>query len=399
MPGMSPIPSSPSSTSTVPTHAPTHAPADDGLADAQRSGTLTALPLSRLLCGRETSEYHPTDVWATLVNPQSYAGRELRDTCDAANPGGPLFLEMVTLLTTNERERTVDRLADAGIFVAPARRQHGRHEDTLFLQTDEGLTLWLQYAALPGASQNVFDSSDVYGESTTVEQSRIDAVLRILVACGRDASDAAPFSDAVPPLNPLSHLASQVAPQWLPRLLALGVDPNQVNNRGTPLVVAAMRAEAIRLRLAGRDPLAVHASLCHLGRLLKRHGADLQRSSRVGAPPVAILTFHGHCGAAEALLSIGADPNTPDQNGHTLMHHLAHNTREIDTAEKRATAHLAHYLLIVATRYGGDLDRTNSAGQSARSFVPRPLSLDPHMSRQFVDSVRETAMQRIRVML
>ncbi|WP_374626197.1 hypothetical protein [Pandoraea sp.] len=402
MPGTTSIPS-PVASSPEPL-SPTSPPLIGLNQDDRRYNTniapLAAMTLSQLLDAQRSRNYRQHEIWNTLVNAQTFAGRELRLACESASPNGPLFLEMVTLLTTQEQDRTLDRLADAGIFLVPGRTHQLRAEDAALMRSDEGLKLWLQYAAAPTCFLSVFDGSDVFGEATTKNRSRIDKIIRVLIASGRDATDASPSNPTgTAPRNPLSHLCAQIAPQWLRRLLQLGACPNQMNDQGMPLAVVAMRAQALRLYTAGHDPLDPHDSLRQLAQLFRRHGGDLAQPNRDGVPAAAMLSLHGLCGAAEALLAAGADPNTLDRNGNTLMHHLAHVVRLRDTPARIDCAHLAHYALIVASRYDGDLTRTNNAGQSARSLIPEPLPMAQQISSPFLDTVRNTAIRRIRTLI
>lgn len=360
---------------------------------------LSATSLVDLLDVRRGSLYRTQDIWNMLVDPQSCAGRELRSACEAASPNGPLFLEMVTLLTMPESERTVDRLTDAGVFLIPARAGHLRPEDAALLRSNEGLLLWLQYAATPTAYFRVFDGSDIFGATSMHDRTRIAKILRILVACGRDRTAATPSNPSdLPPINPLSHLCSQVAPHWLRRVLELGGCPHQMSQRGVPLIVNAMRAEAIRLHHAGRDFMCAHTSLRQLAELLKRHGADLTQPNGRGVPAVALLAFHGLCGAAEALLASGASPNAIDQHGNTLMHHLAHAIHMRESPAHTENARLAHYVLILALHHGGNLDVPNTAGHTARSCLPEPTLLGPQVDDAFLTTVRTAAFRRIRAL-
>ncbi|MFJ2994091.1 hypothetical protein [Pandoraea sp. NPDC087047] len=357
------------------------------------------MTLNELLAIAPSSTHRPQDIRLTLVDAQTAAGRELRDACESASSNGTLFLDMVTLLTLPEEERTLDRLTDAGIFLAPGRARHLRSEDAALLRSNEGLQLWLRYAAEPAAYMDLFDGTDVFGPAFADDQTRIDKILRVLVACGRDRTDATPSYPAdSAPYNPLSHLCSQIAPQWLRRVLELGTDPNQASQTGTPLAAAAMRAEAMRLHNAGKDPLLVHDSLRQLAELLKRHGSNLMQPNRRGVPAVALLTLHGLCGAAEALLAAGADPNAADTSGNTLMHYLAHAIHERNDPRRHDTAQLAHYTLIAASRYGGDLSLVNRLGHAARDWIPALMPLSPMISDSLAHIARETALRRIKAL-
>lgn len=401
MPGPSSIPSPAASTPEILSPAP---PAV-GYGAARRTdhrdtASLATMTLSQLLAARRSRDYRTQDIWRAIVDPQAYAGRELRLACESASPNGPLFLQMATLLTTPEEERTLDRLIDVGIFLVPALARQLRADDAALLRSDEGLKLWLQYAASPTCYLSVFDGSDVFGEATTKSRARIDKILRVLVAVGRDKTDATPANPiATAPRNPLAHLCSQTAPQWLRRLLQLGACPEQMNDQGMPLTVVAMRAQALRLYTADHDPLDPHDSLHQLAQLLRRQGANLAQSNREGMPAPALLTFHGLCGAAEALLAAGADPNAPDRNGNTLMHHLAHVVRLHDDPVKLDYACLARHALDVASGYGGDMTRANHAGQTPRSWIPEPLPAAPQIGDQHLDTVRTTARRRIRALI
>ncbi|VVD85748.1 hypothetical protein [Pandoraea anhela] len=389
MPGTPPITTSAHSTSEGPC-------ASTWQAD---SAHLAAMTLSELLDTRRTCVFRTQDIWNTLVNAQTCAGRELRETCERASRNGPLFLEMVTLLSLPESERTLDQLSSAGIFLVPDPVRRLQPGDAALLRSDEGLMLWLRYAATPSGYLNVFDGADLFGPACADDHALIGKILRVLVASGRDRTDAAPSAMAEnAPRNPLVHLCSQVAPHWLARVLELGANANQRNQRGMPLTVAAMRAEALRLHHAGQDVMCAHASLHALADLLKRHGGDLMAPNRRGVPAVALLTFHGLCGAAEALLASGADPNAPDAHGNTLMHHLTHAARLRDDPVHSDNAKLAHYMLIVASRHDGDLTRVNGNGHSAREWLPTALSLAPRIDDEFLCDVRATAFRRIKAL-
>ncbi|VVE80177.1 ankyrin [Pandoraea sputorum] len=357
---------------------------------------LSDTSLADLLDVRRGSLYRTQDIWNMLVDPQSRAGRELRDACEAASPNSSLYLELTTLLTMPESERTIDRLTDAGVFLIPARAGYLRPEDAALLRSNEGLLIWLQYAASPTAYLKVFDSSDIFGATSMNDRARIAKILRILVACGRDRTAATPSNPSdLAPINPLSHLCSQVAPHWLRRILELGGCPQQMSQHGVPLTVSAMRAEAIRLHNAGQDVMCAHRSLQHLAELLKRYGANLMQPNAHGVPAVALLAFQGLCGAAEALLISGASPNAADPRGNTLMHHLAYaiHLRALPTHTDNAT--LAHFALIVAIRHRGNLDLPNAAGHTARAWLPAPTYLGPHVDEAFLTTVRTTAFRRI----
>lgn len=393
MPGTPPIPSAAHSTSS-----PVTRPA----IEAERRGyyrdtaPLAAQSLREVLQAHFHREFRPQDIWNTLVNTRTYAGRELHDLCEAACPNGPLFLEMVTLLMLPEADRSLDRLSDAGVFLIPTRDLSPSLDASALLRSDKGLMLWLQYAATPTGYLNLFDASDIFGEPDDENTARIDKALQVMVACGRDRTDARPSSmTRTLPDNPLVHLCSQIAPQWLRRLLEIGASPNQTNRHGMPLTVIAMRAQALRLHCAGEDPLHPHVSLSQLARLLRHYGGDLMQPNRHGAPAGVMLAMLGLCGAVEALLLAGADPNAPDRHGNTFMHHLGIIARARDTAAKRDNANLALYSIAVAARHHGDLTRRNLAGHTPLSWMPDAQGTPPPISPEFIDAVRRTALRRI----
>ncbi len=396
MPGTPPITSAAHSTSGPFTTPRTESDPDTY---TRHTAPLAAMSLRQLMDAQRHRHYGPNDIWNTLVNAQTHAGRELLNACEAASQRGSLYLEMVSLLTTPEASRTLDQLVGAGIFLAPGRALQAHPQDIALLRSDEGLMIWLQYAAAPTGFLNAFDGSDAFATPDIDDALRIDLILRVLVASGRDRSDAAPSeaSDSRPS-NPLTHLCCQIAPHWLKRLLELGADANQTNKRGMPLVVVAMRAEALRLHRTGHDPLHAQASLCQLAQLLRRHGSDLMQPNRHEAPAGALLNLLGLCGAAEALLIAGADPNAPDRNGNTLMHHLTELVRMGDSPEKADHADLARYGLIVALRHNGDLTRANSAGHTPHSRLPNGISDIPDINAALILHVRETALRRIRAL-
>ena len=182
MPGTPPIPSAAHSTSS-----PVTRPA----IEAERRGyyrdtaPLAAQSLREVLQAHFHREFRPQDIWNTLVNTRTYAGRELHDLCEAACPNGPLFLEMVTLLMLPEADRSLDRLSDAGVFLIPTRDLSPSLDASALLRSDKGLMLWLQYAATPTGYLNLFDASDIFGEPDDENTARIDKALQVMVACGR----------------------------------------------------------------------------------------------------------------------------------------------------------------------------------------------------------------------
>ncbi|AKM29474.1 hypothetical protein AB870_04005 [Pandoraea faecigallinarum] len=319
--------------------------------------------------GRGSSQ----EIWETLMSLSTVSGRELRDSCLVARPADPegLTFTMATLFCTPERRRTLADLERAGIFVGSSRRTPLAPEDAGLLTSDEGLRLWLRYAASPSAYPSLFIDA-ILGDTFPPEPSpSLMRALRVLIACGRDTTNDVPISNVPGECYlPLSHLCSHVAAPWLPSLLHLGANPNQVTASGVPLVASAMAAQADRLHTQGHDLLIAHDSLYRLGKTLCTHGADLAMPSRKGSPPVMLLALNGYCAAAEVLLALGASCNTAagDPGGNTLMHQLAAATRH------KACSFTAFFLFTLALRYGGDPGQANHAGVTALSLLPDSLS-------------------------
>lgn len=361
------------------------------------SAAANALPyvsdmtLDRLLVAKRDLQCSPKQVWETLMNLGTTAGRELRDSCLVANAAHPeqMAFSMATLFCTSAQERTIEKLDDVGIFFDRTRRDHLTPDDASLLLSDEGLQLWLRFAASPSAYISVFVDS-ILNETFAAEPSgSLAAALRVLVASGRDTTNDVAASDV--PGNvylPLAHLCSQVAPEWLPSLLTFGTDANQRTAGGVPLVATALAAQAHRMYLEGHDLLFPHASLYRLGAMLQAHGANLSQRSRTGSPPVMLLALNGYCAAAETLLALGAGNETADQNGNTLMHYLAALTH------LRQHAVSAFFQLNLALRFGGDPDAPNHEGTTATSLLAESLSQYLRLSKSMIAHAREAA-QRI----
>ncbi|VVE34981.1 ankyrin [Pandoraea communis] len=351
---------------------------------------LSDMTISQLLLAKRDGQCASKDVWEMLISLNTTAGRELLDSCRMAaeTHHEAMAFTMATLFCSPAQERTLAGLDEAGIFIDPARREHLRPSDAALLMSDEGLQLWLRFAASPSAYPSVFVDSILNETSSAEPEDSLASALKVLVISGRDKTNDVAVSEIPGNFHlPLSHLCCRVAPQWLPSLLEFGTDPNQLTANGVPLVATAMAAQAERLRLTGHDLLTPHASLYQLASMLRSHGARLSLRSRTGAPPVMLLALNGYCAAAEALLSAGADCNaTADNvNGNTLMHSLA------------AATHLgphsfsAFFLLTLALRYGGDFDQPNHDGVAARALVSESLAQYLRVSQTMVASTRERA--------
>ncbi|VVE76581.1 ankyrin [Pandoraea captiosa] len=358
------------------------------------TASLRNLSLDDLLKTRREGQCSSQAAWETLMSLSSAAGRELRDSCLIASPTDPqgLAFSMATLFCKPERRRTLADLDSAGVFVDRSRSAQLAPEDADLLMSDEGLRLWLRYAAAPSAYPTLFVDT-IMGDAPAAEPgSTVERALRVLVACGRDTTSDVPISelpgDVYPPL---SHLCSHVAVQWLPSLLTFGVNPNQPTAGGVPLIATALAAEAERLHSQGHDLLIAQDSLYRLGKTLHSHGASLTTPSRKGSPPAMLLALNGYCAAAEVLLGLGAACNTSEgnQSGNTLMHQLAAATRQ------KAYSFTAFFLLSVALRYGGDPDQKNHAGVSAISLLPDSLSHYVRLSQKMISQARERALHVI----
>lgn len=348
------------------------------------------MTLDHLLRAKRDAQCSSKDVWETLINVNTTAGRELFDSCQVAaeTHHEALAFAMATLFCSPAQERTLARLDEAGIFIDQTRRAHLRPADADFLMSDQGLQLWLRFAASPSAYPSVFVDSILNETSCAEPAVPLASALKVLVISGRDKTNDVAASEVPGSFHlPLSHLCSQVAPDWLASVLEFGADPNQLTANGVPLVATAMAAQAERLRLTGHDLLTPHVSLYQLGAMLRSHGARLSQQSRTGSPPVMLLALNGYCAAAEALLSAGADCNASagSVNGNTLMHSLAAATH------LGAHSFSAFFLLTLALRHGGDLDAPNADGATARSLIRPSLARYLQISQTMIASTRERA--------
>ncbi|SUA92621.1 ankyrin repeat domain-containing protein [Pandoraea pulmonicola] len=343
------------------------------------------------------------------MSESTVAGRELRDGCRIANRGDVegMTRTFATLLCTPAHRRTLDQLADAGIFITPSRRYRISAENARVLFSDEGLLLWLRFAASPSAYRDVFVDSSLSAvgraggraDSRTgnrtegraanriadnSDNARLANALRVLVACGRDTTNDVPASEQPDSMYlPLSHLCSRVAPEWLPTLLAVGSDINQTSHRGVSLLTTAMAAQAFRAKRHDLDLLVPHDCLYTLALSLRNRGASLTHRSDSGSPPAMLLALNGLCGAAEVLLSMGASCNMPDRNGNTLMHYLAATTRT------PGHAFCAFFMFTTALRYGGDPNLPNGDGRTALSLLRGSLRVYADALHKMIVATRE----------
>ncbi|VVE00284.1 ankyrin [Pandoraea morbifera] len=365
---------------------------------------LTELSLPQLLAAMRRGHCAAQAVRDLLLRADSAAGRELRDACRMRDIEAceALVFSMASLLGTPAKDRTLAQLDECGIFVTPSRRLHLRRDEADLLLSDQGLLLWLQYAASPSAYPSVFIDTimnecitvGMTGMSVTPEasatDSRLGTALRVLVACGRDTTNDVAASEMPGHFHPpLSHLCSVVAPEWLPRLLAFGADANQRAASGVPLLAAAMAAEAERLHHSGHHPLILHESLYRLGALLLSNGALASQPAPTASPPAMLLALNGYCAAAEAVLSLGETCNVENHDGNTLMHHLA-----------AATQHTAHsfaafFLFTVALRYGGDPGHANHAGATPIALLSSSLVKYVRLYQAMLSQARERARHLI----
>ncbi|MFJ2994090.1 hypothetical protein [Pandoraea sp. NPDC087047] len=319
------------------------------------------------------------------------AGRQLRDSCQVARPdrADELAFSMAALFCIPAENRTLANLDGAGIFIDRSRLDRLRPEIANLLLSDEGLQLWLQFAASPSGYLSVFVDAIMSETFPTYPTGPLARALSVLVGSGRDMTNDVPRSEAPNEVHlPLCHLCCHVAPEWLPSLLEFGADANQVSSRGVPLVASAMAAEADRLHSQGYDLLVPHDSLYRLGTMLRAHGAHLTQPSRAGSSPAMLLTLNGYCGAAEVLLALGgATCNAVDGGlqGNTLMHHLA------SAAQGKPYSFAAFFLFTLALRYGGDPDQSNFAGVTPASLLPDGLFQYLRLSQKMITQARERA--------
>ncbi|WP_139133401.1 hypothetical protein [Pandoraea sp. ISTKB] len=355
---------------------------------------LSDIALDDLLTAHRDGRCSSQTTWDTLMSLATVAGRELRDSCLIANPADAagLAFSMASLFSTPERRRTLSDLDNAGIFIDRSRYARLAPEDATLLMCDEGLQLWLRYAASPSAYPTLFVDAIMNGSFAAEPPPAIARALRVLIACGRDTTNDVPISEMPGDVQlPLSHLCGHVAWQWLPSLLKFGANPNQVTASGVPLIASAMAAQADRLHAQGHDLLIAHESLYRLGKTLHALGASLTAPSHSGSPPIMLLALNGYCAAAEVLLGLGATCNTASTNrgGNTLMHQLASATQH------KNYSFTAFFLFILALRYGGDPDLPNDTGVKAISLLPDSLSQYVRLSQKMNIQARERALHVI----
>lgn len=329
---------------------------------------LRHLSIAQLLAVRHHGHCTPGDVLMTLRLADSNACRELHAIRLQADPHGAMSTAcaLERLLSHCPADRTIDQLADAGIFIVSERRQHLGPEDAELLLSDEGLLLWLTYASGATALLSLFVSMPTTETMSCTQEQRMAKALRVLIACGRDTTIGIRAGACESgPMQPLSHVCCIVAHEWLPFLLDMGADPNQRDSNGMPLVFVAMASASNRLRMQGIDIRKPSEALLTLAALLQSHGADLGLRTPRDAHPVCILASQGHIGAATALLEVGLDPNLPDANGNTVLHELALCVRH--PPQNALTANL---MLKIAVEHGGDVHQRNHAGHSPLVLLP-----------------------------
>ncbi|WAL81522.1 hypothetical protein OYT13_16930 [Pandoraea sp. XJJ-1] len=357
---------------------------------ATASSALSHMTLDRLLIAKQDGQCSPQQAWEILMNLNTTAGRELRDSCLISGASRPeeLAFSMATLFCTAAQDRTLAKLDDAGIFIDRTRRDRLRPEDAALLLSDEGLRLWLRFAASPSGYLSVFVDSILNAPAELT--GTLAAALRVLVACGRDTTNDVAASEVAGDVHlPLSHVCSQVAPEWLPSLLNYGADVNQRTVNGVPLVATALAAQAQRLYAEGHDLLVPHVSYQQLGAMFQSHGADLSQRSRTGSPPAMLLALNGYCAAAEALLSLGAGGSHPDRNGNTLMHYLAAVTH------LRQHAVSAFFLLNLALRFGHDPAEPNREGTTPCALLRDGLAQYLRLNQTMIAQARERARRGV----
>jgi len=163
--------------------------------------------------------------------------------------------------------------------------------------------------------------------------------LELLVAAGADIS--IPIEHGPLPLGQAffgkAHLDCLDPAQLL---LRAGADPNQQDGNGA----AAIHGTAI---WSEKDPdLALT--------LLKEHGAEIDVRNHQGMTALLIAARYGtSIRTMKGLLSHGADPNARDDEGNTLLHAAAMNSK---------AGNLERYDWVLAI--GADPDSVNDAGQT-----------------------------------
>lgn len=98
-------------------------------------------------------------------------------------------------------------------------------------------------------------------------------------------------------------------------------------------------------------------------RLLVKHGADLEDPSVTFEPPLLGAVKWSHFGPAEELLKLGANPDSQDKNGMTVLHLMLKKN-----SDKK------HIAMMVRMGARGDIE--NKAGVTAIDILRKKKDLD-----------------------
>jgi len=169
-------------------------------------------------------------------------------------------------------------------------------------------------------------------------------------------------------LTPLQSLISgNFNPEAAMRLVCLGANPNVVSTHGESLLHIVVKSNA-----AGSRP---SVSRC-ISELVNKHKADINIKNASGLTPLENLvngkfTFE----AVMALVRLGADANTTDRCGESILHELV----EYNCYSNHPS--IARYISELVNTYKADIDIKNASGLTPlQSLINGKFTFDAAMA-------------------
>jgi ankyrin repeat protein len=258
---------------------------------------------------------------------------------NAAARGGTPLHEAIP----RERMPMIDLLLDSGADLeakTPVHYEPPRAATPLMLAIEMNFPSTVEHLLMRGADINASNASGDRVLHIAVQSSRPDPILRALLERGPDLEA---LSQNLTPLQVACVNRNTSAARLL---LEAGANPNVRFDRAGRVTVqprpgTGRSGSSIHLEADGKTPLhwAVADSDLELTGLLVAHGADPNaRDHRGNTPLLGAVWERGERGervetelevafldflrqAAALLLSAGADPNTADETGWTLLQH------------------------------------------------------------------------------